>query len=99
MHVMIPDTVRPDLKSLVNISELHRGILLDYLIKVNTLNTKHLNNFELLNKKCNELNDTIKDSTNNLIHPVTPVPPRSAEHLTSPLSRQPNEPAAFTILL
>ena len=94
---VIPDTVRTDLKSLVNISELHPGILLDYLIKVNTLNKKLLSNCELLSKKCNELNDKIKDSTNNVIHPVTPVPPRSAEHSTSPLPRQPNEPVASTI--
>ena len=47
----IPDTVNEKFKSISNVTDLHGGVLLDYLLKVNSLNKKLLSSFEKLNDK------------------------------------------------
>ena len=47
----VPDSVTKVLKGFTNINELHPGVLLDHLNKLNTFNRKILHNFNLLNDK------------------------------------------------
>ena len=75
----IPDTVREDFKSLSNINELHPGILLDYLTKVNSLNKKLLLGFEILSKKYTSLNDKISHSSTPADTPVSHLNPQQSD--------------------
>ena len=56
----IPDAVNEDLKSFTNINNLHPGILLDYLRRLNNFNKRLLSSFESLDKKYNQLVDKIE---------------------------------------
>ena len=60
----VPDTVSEDLKSLTDINDLHPGVLLDLLKKVNSLNKKLLQNYKHLNEKYLKLENNLKDSLN-----------------------------------
>ena len=69
----IPDSVNESLKSVVNIGELHAGVLLDYLKKVNSLNKKLISHCDNLTKKYNRLNErlnifTIELKTEKCVH-------------------------------
>ena len=67
----VPDTVNEKFKSISNVNDLHGGVLLDYLLKVNSLNKKLLSNYEKLNdkyinlsNKFDQLNIVTSDSKN-----------------------------------
>ena len=52
----IPDSVPDHLKSITDINDLHPGVLLDYLIKVNNFNKKILGSLNSINRKYDDLN-------------------------------------------
>ena len=62
----IPDSVREQFKSITDINDLHPGVLLDYLTKINNLNKKILGNFKLLNEKYCELNRKFEIQNNRV---------------------------------
>ena len=51
----IPESINPNLRAFTNINELHPGVLIDHLVRVNSLNQKILNSFNALNEKYQEL--------------------------------------------
>lgn len=53
--IKVPDTVNDSFKSITNINDLHPGVLLDYLFKVNSLNKRILTTLDNLNEKYNKL--------------------------------------------
>ena len=55
----VPDSVNKNFVNLVDINDIHAGVLLDYLNKVNQFNKKIISKFEELNKKYNNLCDEI----------------------------------------
>ena len=55
----IPDTVNDQLKSITNVNDLHAGVLLDYLSKVNSLNRKILKYCNSLTEKYDALVDNV----------------------------------------
>ena len=73
----LPDTISETLKSVENIKDLHGGILLDYLIKINKLNKVLVNKLDILNNKCKYLTtkvETIEQSTEGTsLNNATPV--------------------------
>ena len=70
----VPDFVNPTLKSITNISELHPGVLLDYLIKLNSLNKKILKHCSDLHKKVNSLDAKFEENVQSLnVSPPEPV--------------------------
>ena len=84
-HLQVPDTVNEFFKTLNNINELHGGVLLDYLIKINKFNKKLLNNFEILNNKYEDLVTLVKRK-----EPYDNVN-KTDLHLSSESSELPNE--------
>ena len=58
-NLEVPDTVNDHFKSITNINDLHPGVLLDYLKKVNNLNKKLLNSVEQLNTKYSIISEKI----------------------------------------
>ena len=50
-----PDGVSENMKNLTDIRDVHPGVLLDYLVKLNDFNKKILQSVGTLHKKCNEL--------------------------------------------
>ena len=57
----VPDNVSESFRSIKSINDIHGGILLDYLMKVNSLNKKLLSHCNNLTKKYGELNDKLKN--------------------------------------
>ena len=51
----IPEFINDNLKSFTNINELHPGVLLDHLIRINSFNKLLLSSVEALTEKYNEL--------------------------------------------
>ena len=51
----IPDDIRESMKKISNIQELHPGLLVDYLVRLNEFNKKILQSVGVLHKKYNEL--------------------------------------------
>ena len=74
--VKVPDTVSEELKSLTDIKDLHPGVLLDYLKKINSFNKKLLNSLDSLNDKYNILVQRKETCSrkNLLLEPATPTP-------------------------
>ena len=67
---VIPESVDSNLRSISNINELHGGVLLDYLKKVNTFNKKLLTGFEKLSSNYKALTETQIASKNNEINNI-----------------------------
>ena len=63
----VPAAVSESYKSITDISDIHAGVLLDYLSKVCSLNKKLISNYESLNHKYSELNDRIKNTEERLV--------------------------------
>ena len=76
-ELKLPSTVKESLKTIENISDLHGGVLLDYLMKVCKLNKQLLQSLEKLDNKYNDLiskyNDIKKESETAVVIPPTPV--------------------------
>ena len=89
----VPDFVNPTLKSITNINELHPGVLLDYLVKINTFNKKILQHCNDLNIKVKTLSDKVDD--NYKIHDN--IPPNLNISTQPRPSSQPNEEITATI--
>ena len=68
----VPDFVSPTLKSITNLNDLHPGVLLDYLIKINSFNKKILHHCNDLHTKVQTLNDKF-DSTANIENVTPPI--------------------------
>ena len=72
----IPDSVNDNLKKFTNINDLHPGVLIDHLIKVNSFNKKLLTCFEFLNEKYHDLStkyDSLLESVNCTTRRVSPT--------------------------
>ena len=70
----VPDNITETAKSFTNINDLHPGILLEYLTKVNSLNKKLLNHCDNLTKKYDQLNEKLNNivkTTQIKISPTT----------------------------
>ena len=68
----VPDTVNDAFKSIRNINDLHPGVLIDYMSKINSFNKKILRNLESLHSKYSELVDKIENrSTSSAVHSQT----------------------------
>ena len=70
----VPESVNDELKSFTNINDLHPGVLLDYLKKVNNLNKKILKSYDILNNKYNELSAKVNEITINQNTPAVSTP-------------------------
>ena len=87
----VPDSVSESLKSVVNIGELHAGVLLDYLMKVNSLNKRLISHCDSLTKKFNDLNDkfnSFEATTKQNSTVTTPPLPDVSSHADSQLVEQ-----------
>ena len=58
----LPDFINDNLKAFTNINELHPGLLLDHLMRINTFNKRLLASYSDLNEKYNELKTVISGS-------------------------------------
>ena len=100
----VPDAVPDDLKTLTNINDIHAGVLLDYLKKVNSLNKKLLLNYEILNNKYDSLAASVQIknqspvNTNHLASPIN-VPAQIKQSSESKLipKLNPNEREEFEL--
>ena len=94
----VPDNITETAKSLTNINDLHPGILLEYLTKVNSLNKKLLNHCDNLTKKYDQLNEKLNNIEASSVpknNPqpqliVTPPTPPSASTSASTATEVPN---------
>lgn len=62
----IPDTVKDQLKSISDISDLHGGVLLDYLMKVSQLNKRLIVSLDALYQKYTYISSKIVESNTTL---------------------------------
>ena len=65
----VPDNVSESLKTILDVNDLHAGVLLDYLTKVSRLNKKLIDHVQNLNDKLCVLSEKI--DSNESVEPVT----------------------------
>ena len=53
----IPTFINTNLQTFTNVNELHPGVLLDYITRINSLNNKLFKGFTILSEKYNDLNE------------------------------------------
>ena len=85
----IPDSVSNDLKSLSDINDLHPGVLLDLLKKINNLNKRILHNYEILNSKYNKLEAEFSNKLSPNITNSTSLSQHTVDHPQSTPSDNP----------
>ena len=86
--VHFPDSVPDQFKSISNINDLHPGVLLDYLTKVNNFNKEILHSLNSINEKYNDLNRKIDLYFNNKLKESSLLPSNN-------VLSQPNVPGVF----
>ena len=72
----VPDNVSEPLKSLTSVNDLHLGVLLDYPMKVNSLNKNILNYCDNLTKQYKKLNDKLNYTKTVTTQNLPPPPAR-----------------------
>ena len=70
----VPDNVSESLKTITSINDIHPGVLLDYLMKVNSLNKKILKHCDNLTKQYTKLHDKLNDTKTVTIQQPAPPP-------------------------
>ena len=61
----LPEHVNENFRSITDINDLHAGLLLDYIVKLNKFNKRLLNQFENLSTKYNTLLNKIESEPNS----------------------------------
>ena len=88
----VPSTVKESFKGITNVSDLHAGVLLDYLTKINKFNKILLEKVDHLNSKYSEVLEQLNTkSDSDDKQPANQQPPLPTSTIAGPVSERNND--------